>query len=336
MRVLVLGASGFLGSNLCAALVGQGAKVRGLARSLKYPEPLRSVDFIERELKPGMPMEALLSDIEVVFNLIGSPSLQVAEQDRMADLNLTVGGMWALLDACLSAGVKRVVFASSGGAVYGPQQAAPITETATPRPISSYGLHKLAAEHCLAVHNKQHGTKNVSLRISNAYGPYQHGKRGNGIVSIFAQRILTDQPITIMGDGSVRRDFVYVEDVCDAFVAASRYEGQEDVFNIGTGQTHSVLDVLHALQSALGRDAEICHGTARSFDLPLNILDTTSAATNLGWQSQTAWQAGIAKTVDWLKSQSQAGFKPTTGTTSRDWTAPNAEQCGTKGTAGRP
>ena len=301
MKALVLGAGGFLGRNLCSALVDRGINVRGIGRSLRSSTSLRGVEFLEAEVSDTVPIAQFFDDVDVVFHLLGPSSPHCSHQNRKRDFSQIVGSTWAMLEACVEVGVERVVFASSGGTVYGRQEGGRISETAEPRPISSYGLHKLIAEQCLALFNRQYGLRCISLRISNAFGPFQRGDNEQGIVSIFGRKIIASQAVTVFGDGSASRDFVYIEDVCRAFIAAARYHGDHNVFNIGQGQSRSVRSVLRALEKALGRKAIVRHAPPRLFDLPTNELDTRSAQSELGWRAQIPWDEGIEKTAEWLR-----------------------------------
>lgn len=302
MRALVVGAGGFLGSNLCAALTRQGVTVRGVGRSLHHRGPLDGVEFVRREVSLG-PIEDLFRGIDVVFHLAGPATPYGLE----ADTESARGGFHhetpAILRAGHAAGIRRIVFASSGGTVYGDHGGLPVGETAQARPISAYGAHKLAAEAELMRYNRDHAMTNIVLRIANAFGPYQRGGGQQGVVSIFGQAILSDRPVTLIGNGAGRRDFVYVDDVSDAFVAAARYGGAERVFNVGSGHDRSILDVLHAVESAVGRKATVRHAPARTFDLPSSVLDTSRARTELGWRSRIPWSEGIDRTVEWLRSE---------------------------------
>ena len=302
MKALVLGAGGFLGSNLCARLISGGHSVRGLARRKRYPGPLTDVEFVKAEFHEDLALSPYLKDIDVVFHLLGSPTLQFSQDRWERDLHQTIAGTWSLLEACNKADIKRVVMASSGGAVYGPQSNSAIDERTVPRPLSVYGIHKLAAEHCLSAYNHLHGMKNVVLRISNPYGPYQHGDNHQGVVSIFTQRLLAGKPITIMGDGSIKRDFIFVDDVADAFVAAAKYDGNSQVFNISAGQSRSVMDVVRIIEKITGITAEIQFTEARAFDVPVNRLDASLAQRELGWRARTSWKSGLKTTIDWIKS----------------------------------
>lgn len=302
MKTLILGASGFLGSNLSAHLVRQGAAVRGIGRHLRYAEPLEGVDFEERILRPDDRFERLLDGVDVVFNVVGVSAIESAEGDPEGDSAMSVRFTRTLLDACRSAGVRRVVMASSGGAVYGPYPSA-IPEGAARHPISLYGIHRVEAEDELVRFNEQYGMRNIILRLANPFGPYQHNEYGQGAILIFARRLLSSEPVTLFAEGRTRRDFIYIEDVANAFANAARYEGSRRIFNIGSGRARATMDVLRTIERAMGKKAEVQFAPNPNHHVPVNILDNRLATRELEWKPQTSFELGIDLTIEWLETQ---------------------------------
>jgi UDP-glucose 4-epimerase len=206
-----------------------------------------------------------------------------------------------LLDACRRQGVRRIVFASSGGTVYGPTGSAPIPETAPTDPISAYGIGKLAVEKYLALYQHLYGLDYRALRIANAYGPHQHPLREQGLVASVLFRLLLNEPVPVWGDGAAVRDYVHIDDVVAALLAtAFSHAGPHRLFNVGSGIGRSVLSVIGDAARITGRPARIVHRPGRSADVAVNILDSTRLRRETGWSSVTDWETGLAATASWL------------------------------------
>jgi len=226
VRCLVLGAGGFLGGNLCHALLDRGALVSGFGRS-PPPQALRHPDIayaVGDMAHPDTLLEAVKGQ-EIVFHLASSSLPESSNRDPAADLAAGLAANLRLLQICRASGTRKVIFASSGGTVYGMTKSVPIPEDAPTNPISAYGITKLATEKYLRLFHYLHGLDFHALRISNPYGPGQSPFRRQGLVAILLERLLTGKPIEIWGDGEVVRDFVHVNDVVEAFLTAAVYDG---------------------------------------------------------------------------------------------------------------
>ncbi len=301
----MLGAGGFIGTNLCLALGARGLPVTGFGRAAAPPPALARVDGldwrcgnVERLPDP----DALVAGHSHLFDLIGA-GLPNSSNDNPAQI--VADGMpprIRLLDACRRQGVRRIVFASSGGTVYGPGTAAPIPETAATDPISAYGIGKLAAEKYLALYHHLYGLDYRVLRIANAYGPHQHPLREQGLVASVLHRLLTDTPIPVWGDGSVVRDYVHIGDVVSAMLAVAFGEdGPPRLFNVGSGVGRSVRSVIADAARVAGRPARIVAMPGRSADVAVNVLDSLRLRQRTGWSPSVGWEAGLADTADWLR-----------------------------------
>lgn len=299
---LVVGGGGFLGAQLCPLLVDLGAKVRVYGRTRYYDAPLKGTEWHAGTLYDVQKLASLLDGVEVVFHLAATSSPASAEVNRLADLNTSVGGSLGLLEVCRAVGVNRIVFASSGGTVYGNAERPPYNERTSPSPISTYGINKLAAEHFHRLYNSQHGMSNISLRIANPFGPFQSGLKNQGIVSVFARQILTGDTIRVWGDGSVQRDYIYGRDVAEAMIGAAVYGGSADTLNVGSGIGRSITEVIASLEAALDRRAKVRFLEPRKIDVKASILDCALAERELGWKATTNWPDALSQTCAWIRN----------------------------------
>jgi UDP-glucose 4-epimerase len=298
-KCLVIGGGGFIGLNLCRALVGQGAIVQGFGRSITYPAAMpETVSWLSGDFTDIAALAPLVRGQDFVFHLVSASVPQSSNQNPAADLELNVVGTVKLLDLCREAGVGRVIFPSSGGTVYGIPVATPIPETAPTNPISSYGIGKLAIEKYLELYRHLHGLDYMCLRIANPYGPFQDAHRQQGVVAALIKQALASIPMTIWGTGEVVRDFIYIDDVVEALLLACAYKGRQRVMNIGGGHGLSITQIADSIEAALGRGAlPRTYLPGRAADVPVNILDISLSQRELGWHPRTGWQAGLAQTL---------------------------------------
>jgi UDP-glucose 4-epimerase len=288
---LVLGAGGFIGSHLCSSLARAGARVHGFGRRQSYPEALPPMRFTAGEFSDRAALALAVDGAEIVFHLLGGTNPEVSNKDPIADLQINAVASVQLLELCRAAGVRRIVFVSSGGAVYGRQDIMPITETAATDPISAYGINKLMVEKYLQLYAYLGGPSAVSLRVANPYGPLQSPFRRQGLVAAICEAVLSDRPVEIWGNGEVIRDYLFVEDVANALLGAARYDGPHGVFNVGSGEI-------------LGRPkSKIVHKRARQADVAANVLDASLATQALDWTAHTGWMEGVLLTATWIEQK---------------------------------
>ena len=209
-----------------------------------------------------------------------------------------------MLEASAGAGVKRIVFASSGGTVYGEPTVPRVDESHPTEPISSYGIVKLALEKYIALYSREHGLTSVSLRISNLYGEGQRHDTGFGVIASFCHKAVTGATVEIWGDGTVSRDFIHVSDVVDAFVAALDHDGESLVVNIGSGTSVSINTVLDTIATIVGREVPRRYLQGRAFDVKHTCLDIGLAARTLGWTPKIDLNEGLRRVLE--RSQSPA------------------------------
>jgi len=313
LRSLVIGGGGFIGTHLVERLVEKEHSVRVYGRNPnRFRETLRGAEFVEGELgNHGLVREAL-EGMEVVFHLVSTTLPKTSNDDPIFDVRSNLVDTIQLLEACVEAGVRKVVFPSSGGTVYGPPKFLPVTEEHPTEPITSYGIVKLAVEKYLNLFRHLHGLDYTSLRISNAYGPYQDPAGQQGAISVFLERVRERKPITVWGDGGVVRDYLYVSDLMDAMELAAETETEHRVFNVGSGHGVSVNEILELISEATGERPEVEYLPARALDVPASVLDVDRAKRDLGWRPQTDLQEGIYRTWDWLQTLPNPHSRETT------------------------
>jgi len=301
---LVLGAGGFIGAHLCQALVRAGARVHGFGRRPAFPQALPAIRFTAAEFTDRAALALAVDGAEIVFHLLGGTNPEVSNSDPIGDLQANTVASVHLLELCRAARVRKLVFISSGGTVYGVPTALPIREDAATNPISAYGINKLMVEKYLQLFAHLGGPRAVTLRVANPYGEFQNPFRRQGLIAALMETTLANRPVEIWGDGLIVRDYLYVGDLAEALVAASLYEGDESVFNVGSGVGRSVLEVLDAVCAALGRrPVAVLHKPARRADVPANVLDISKIATAMGWAPRTPWMDGLARSAHWIAAQ---------------------------------
>lgn len=309
MIALVTGGRGFIGSHLMKALIAQGVSV--VATTRRWPLELdqaqpgvewRGLDVASRRSWDDL----FATPIDQVYHLGWSTIPSSADLDPASDMQDNVISSLHMLDAIRASGQKpRVVFASSGGTVYGPPQTVPVMEDHPLRPVSAYGVGKVALERYIDIYNARHGLDAIALRIGNPYGPGQDVSRQFGVVTTFAYRALRGAPLEIFGDGGHVRDYLYIDDLVAALVAAGARRGVGDAVNIASGVGVSLNEIVGRLSEFLGREVVVEYRPARGFDVPVSVLGIDAAKARLGWTPQTPFSLGLRKTLDFLTASLQ-------------------------------
>lgn len=299
MAVAVTGASGFLGGAILRALVADGHEVRALDMA---PGTMADVRWFSGSALAAPQDAAFLAGADCLIHLAWSSKPATANQAFGDDARTNVEGSLRLLEAARDAGVKTVIFASSGGTVYGRARAAPIPEDHPLDPINAYAAGKAAFEGYLRAFCHIHAMRALVLRVSNPFGPGQYGERGQGLIATAIWRALRGLPVEVWGDGGIIRDYLFIDDAAEAFARATRHRGESDVFNIGSGVGRSIREVLAAVSLALGERIEIDQKGARPIDAPVNVLDPGKAARALGWSARTPFEEALRRTVTWARS----------------------------------
>ncbi len=304
MKTLILGGAGFIGSHLAEALLAQGHEVRIFDRPhIQIPAELKEchgIEWMQGDFLSVADIQAAVDGVELIFHLVSTTLPKNSNDDPGYDVGTNVIGSLHLLDAAVRLGIRKIVFISSGGTIYGIPNQIPIPETHPTDPLVSYGISKLAIEKYLKLYHELHGLDYAVLRVANPYGERQRTDMAQGAVAVFAKKALAGETIEIWGDGSVTRDYIYIADLIEAFVLAASYQGQERIFNIGGGHGLSLNQLLATLEELLARPVNRRFLPARKFDVPVNILDITRAREVLGWAPRTSFKVGLQRTLQWL------------------------------------
>lgn len=295
----VFGANGFIGRRVVERLARSGEAVRAVSRHLDAQLVQRlsgKVDFVEASLADPIAMASSLVDVEIVVQLASTSSPGLGNKFNAADIRDNVIPHVEFLQACVMAGVERYVFISSGGTVYGPTTAIPIREDHPTNPISSHGLTKLTIEKYIQMHGHVDGLDYVILRLANAFGPGQTFRKGQGLIPAILERHRKGLPVQVVGDGSARRDYVFIDDVIEAIVSSIQApRGQKQILNIGSGESRSVIEVLAGIEEALCQSITREHVVSRRTDVDTNQLDITRAGKVLNWRPRTRFNEGLVR-----------------------------------------
>ncbi len=247
-------------------------------------------------------IEAALNGIDVCFHLISTTIASTSNANPTFDVETNLLGTLQSLKCAVKSGVKRIVFISSGGTVYGVPKTIPISEEHSTYPTSSYGITKLAIEKYLDLYRSLHGLEYVTLRLANPYGVGQRLDAQQGAIAVFLARALRGEEISIWGDGSVIRDYIYVDDAIDAMVRSADVNIQGGcVVNIGAGVGYSINEILSAIEKVTGRRTNKKYVEGRTYDVPANVLDISAAARLLGWTPKISLEEGLLRFSNWIK-----------------------------------
>jgi UDP-glucose 4-epimerase len=304
-RCLVLGGRGFIGSHLVDALLDNGYLVRCFDRP--YVAPLGdshltnpNFELYEGDLTSDADVAEALEGCDICYHLASTTLPKSSNADPVFDVESNLLGTVRLLTHAVKSGLKKVIFVSSGGTVYGVPTQVPIPENHSTDPVCSYGITKLTIEKFLGLFHQLHGLDYVVLRIANPFGERQRTHASQGAVAVFLGKILRDEPVEIWGDGSVVRDYIHIADVVDALLICLEHTGSERVLNIGAGRGHSLNEVLDSIENATGRLAKRRYLPGRVFDVPVSVLNIERAKKFLGWSPKVDFDQGLKRFAAWL------------------------------------
>jgi UDP-glucose 4-epimerase len=302
-RCLVLGGGGFIGQHLCEALLMSGYRVRIFERPRLTKHDLYSkLEWLEGDFTNEIDVSEAVKDCQWVFHLISTTLPKTSNDNPLYDLESNVASTLRLLELLLeSSSVKKLIYISSGGTVYGVPQTIPIPENHATNPTSAYGISKLAIEKYLELYRLLHHLNYAVVRLANPYGEYQRVHSAQGAVPVFMHKALRDEPIEIWGDGTVVRDYIYIADVVRALLKMMPYEGEQRVFNIGGGQGTSLLELIKLLEELLERPVRHRFLAGRAFDVPVNVLDITKARQELDWEPQMSLLSGMRQVLSYMR-----------------------------------
>jgi len=308
MRILVTGGAGFIGSHTVDALVASGAGEISVLDDLssgKRQQVNAKATLYQTDLRDAAAVGSVVEQVrpEIVFHLAAQMDVRRSVADPAFDAQVNLVGFLNLIESARRHGLKRVVFASTGGAIYGEQDEFPCTEDHPRRPVSPYGVAKLATEAYLFFYKVEYGIDYLALRFGNVYGPRQDPHGEAGVVAIFCGRILDGKPVTIYGDGTQTRDYVYVGDVVRAVVAAAKSRASGIALNIGTGIETSVNELYSTLAGIADFPTQAQHAAARPGEQKRSVISPARAERELGWRPEKKLADGLEETFNYFKQQ---------------------------------
>jgi UDP-glucose 4-epimerase len=303
MRVLVTGGAGFIGSHVADAFLARGDRVTVIDDLSRGQEArlAAEADLLKLSLREAPAVADLIerAQPDLICHLAAQIDVRASVLDPAEDARANVVGTVNLIEAA-RASRARMIFASSGGALYGRDAAVPSPEDAPTLPESPYGVAKLCAEHYIGLYNRLHGSRHSVLRLANVYGPRQDPAGEAGVVAIFCSRTLAGKAPVVYGDGGQTRDYVYVGDVARAFTAAAD-NARAGTWNIGTGTETSVLELAAVIGAAAGRPATPRFAAARPGELQRSAVAPGLALAELGWHPQIALPDGVRRVIRWIR-----------------------------------
>lgn len=308
MNIAITGGAGFIGTNLAIQLSKKSENnIMILDRSRDYFEHIETLNMSNVRCCPvkysmDCDFDSQVTGQDVVYHLASTNIPGTSNTHIPEELESNVIVTAKLLDACVKQHVKKVVFISSGGTVYGKKGKYPIEEDMVTYPITSYGIQKLAIEKLLYLYRYQFGLDYRVVRLSNPYGPYQRPNGRLGVVTTFVFRALTDGKLDVYGDGSIVRDFIYIDDAVRGIINIADGEYDYRVFNLGSGRGTSINQVIDAIRKTVRSDLEVHYKPSRSTDVPVNYLDISRYESRYGKLNPMTLEDGIVKTAEYLKT----------------------------------
>lgn len=306
MNIIILGAAGFLGTNIAIKLAQHKENFITLIDKNKewFTNIERfnfsNVEILEESLDQDMDFSVLKGQ-DIVYHLVSTNVPSNSNQHISHDIQANVLFSLRTFDACIEFGVKKIVFISSGGTVYGKEAKCPLSEDDPTNPITSYGVQKVTIEKLLYLYNYTYGIDYKIIRLSNPYGPYQRPNGLLGVVTTFVYKALNGEQVYVYGDGSVVRDFIYIDDVIRAIENIVNIDSKYNIFNLGCGYGTSIKTLIKTIESTLDIKVNAVYKKGRTVDIPVNFLDMSRYEACYGRLNPISLEEGIKNTVDFLK-----------------------------------
>ncbi len=310
MKILLTGGAGFIGSHVCDAYIEQGHQVvvlDDLSSGFEKNINLRA-NFIKADIKDSSLHDLFIKEkFDVVNHHAAQMDVRRSVNDPLFDADTNILGTLNLLQNCINTGVKKFIFASTGGAVYGEQLIFPADESHPTKPLSPYGISKLAVEKYLYFYNAQYNLNYTILRYANVYGPRQNPFGEAGVVAIFTSKLLTGSQPIINGSGEQTRDYVYVSDVVNANLLALN-DNSSDIYNVGIGVETNVIKIFNFLNDITGAGKQQKHGPAAPGEQLRSVISSEKMIQKFGWKPSITLEEGLKLTVDYFKNEIQDSF----------------------------
>lgn len=308
MNILILGAAGFIGTNLTVELArNMEDNITLVDKNINYFTNILGYGFSNVKIKESSLDEnedfSVLDGQDVIYHLVSTNVPTTSNQHITQDIKANVLCSSNLFEACVKYRVKKVVFISSGGTVYGKEAACPLSENTPTNPISSYGVQKITIEKLLYLYNYMYGLDYRIIRLANPYGPYQRPNGVLGAVTTFTYKALKGEEIQVYGDGSVVRDFIYIDDAIRAILNIVNGDNKHCTFNLGCGYGTSIRDVLKSIEHALNLKLNIVYTEPRPVDVPINYLDISRYEKYYGRLNPISLEEGIKRTAEFMRKE---------------------------------
>lgn len=306
MKCIIFGGGGFIGSAISDRLLKDNHHLKIFERPRVEPYRLflknEVAEWISGDISSAHDVSEAIKGSDVVLHLVSTTLPKSSNDDPIYDVQSNLVPSLQILNAMVKNNVKRIIFISSGGTVYGNPEYLPIDEKHPTNPLVSYGITKLSIEKYLNLFEHLHGIKAISLRVANPYGERQRIETAQGAVGIFISNAIKNLPIKIWGDGSVTRDYIHVTDVAEAFAIAINYNGSKNVFNISSGIGTSLNQLVNLIENCTGKPIDRQFLPSRPFDVPTSILCNASALKELNWKPSISMVDGVSRTTAWVQA----------------------------------
>lgn len=305
MNYLVLGGAGFIGSHIVDCLLQKEHNVTVLDSFYeRFRKPLKGVKYLIGSFSDVELIEKALKNQDIIIHLISTTIPETSNLDILNDVETNLYPSLNLFKKASEFKIKKIIYISSGGAVYGNPKIIPIPESHPKNPISSYGITKLTIEKYLALYSHLTGIDYCIIRPSNPYGPRQNPFGKQGLISVYLGKILKNEPIEIWGDGLVYRDYIYIDDLIDAIYNASILNTKSKIFNVGSGESISILEIVKKINKVLNTDFNVKYLEKRDYDVSKVCLDITLATNELNFIPKISLDEGIINTWKFINSLS--------------------------------
>jgi UDP-glucose 4-epimerase len=303
MNILILGGNGFIGSHLVDKYLYEGHHVRVFDKYEEhYRKPINGVDYRFGDFGNSGALEDTLDNIDILYHLVWSSLPKTSNDDPTFDVQSNVIETINLLEKCVQKNIKKFIFISSGGTVYGNPDLLPVNELNQTNPECSYGISKLCVEKYILLFSKLYGLDYIIARPSNPYGARQNPNGVQGAISVFLGKIKDKKDIEIWGDGEIIRDYIYIDDLVDGLYKASMSVTAHKIFNFGSGRGNTLNDIVNIIREITGIKFNVCYTEKRIFDINKIYFDISRAKEELGWEPTVPLCIGIKNTWEFIKS----------------------------------
>ncbi|HPD60346.1 MAG TPA: NAD-dependent epimerase/dehydratase family protein [Thermodesulfobacteriota bacterium] len=307
-KSLILGGCGFIGSYVAEALLGAGYTVRIFDKikvnTKNIDHIINDLEMIEGDFNNEKDVARAIKGIDYIFHFIGTTLPKTSTENPIYDLESNVISTLKLLNLAVQEKIKKIIFSSSGGTVYGVPQTLPIVEEHPTNPTSAYGISKLMIEKYLELYHQTKGLDYVIFRIANLYGERQDPRSHQGAVAVFLGLVKEGKPITIWGKGSISRDYIYIKDIIPVLINALVIKIHERIYNLGSGKGTTLNDLIAVIKEVTSRPVTVAYAEERLIDVPINVLDISRAQKQFAFSPHTPLREGVQKTWQWLLNQS--------------------------------